>query len=437
MRPGCERGNGRLTAGGGRAIAAAHRAEVLLREDPAAIGPGPRARPTDLALVSGLCLAAAAPWLLHGARWPAVVVEQLDHCPQLACDFTGHYLAQARLLAEGQGAIHPGWFYPPLLALPLQLLAPLPDRTAALVWTGGNLLLALGLALYAARALERIAPRPLALAGGVALVGTSLPVLHCLKWGQVSLLLGLGGLWALSGQGRGRGAVIGLLGAIKVLPLAWLAVPLAGRRWRTLGEGLLAALVLGVAVPLAWLGPDALPFFSRVLDARGLQAGPLGGQALSPSLTRWLVDAAHIGGQRQAPPMLFHAPLLAALLTALGPLVIVGLSLLRLRRCPPSPAAAALALLAFTLALPPGWHHYFAVLPVAQALVLADRRPSLRALGLGSLALSLGPVLVLAPATWLWTSQAGLTTLSALLSWLGLLVLTGRSPGAVAPGAPG
>ena len=378
-------------------------------------------RPSNLVVVVVLVVAALVPWARHGLDWPDTLVANLDHCPQVACDFVGHYLVQARMLSAGQGEVHSGWFYPPLPAILFQAFLPLGDRAAVATWTGLNLVAAAGLAGFTALPLRRGLPAPMAAAGALALVSISLPVLHSIKWGQVSLLLALGGLWALSGGGRGRGAMLGLLGAVKVMPLTWLAAPLVGRRWRLVAEGVIATAVLGVGLPLLVLGRDALPFFQRVLDARALQPGPLGGQALTPALTRWLVDGTHIGGPLGVPPLLLDAPLLAAALSVVGPLVLVGLTLARLRDRRPSLHAAALTLLAFTLALPPGWHHYFAFLPVAQAVALGGGRPAGRVLALASVALSTAPIVLLGPDTYRLASTAGLTTLSALAAWAALL----------------
>ena len=37
------------------------------------------------------------PWLLWRDQWPMLVVEQLDHCPIVMCDFQRHYLPQAEI----------------------------------------------------------------------------------------------------------------------------------------------------------------------------------------------------------------------------------------------------------------------------------------------------------------------------------------------------
>ena len=59
------------------------------------------------------------PWVLYGEGYPIQLIQELDHCPELACDFTRHYLTQAQYLVAGDMKMDGGWFYPPLLAIAL------------------------------------------------------------------------------------------------------------------------------------------------------------------------------------------------------------------------------------------------------------------------------------------------------------------------------
>ena len=82
------------------------------------------------------------PWLLWRNQWPMLVVEQLDHCPIVMCDFQRHYLPQAEILLDDPNQIVRGWFYPPLLAIGL---LPFVWSGHALWLWGGMLLLGLSL----------------------------------------------------------------------------------------------------------------------------------------------------------------------------------------------------------------------------------------------------------------------------------------------------
>ena len=77
------------------------------------------------------------PWLLYGVEYPIQLIQELDHCPELACDFVRHYLPQAESARIRLPEMNNGWFYPPLLAM---LLIPLTYFTqASLLWTIINL----------------------------------------------------------------------------------------------------------------------------------------------------------------------------------------------------------------------------------------------------------------------------------------------------------
>jgi hypothetical protein len=141
--------------------------------------------------VPALFLAAALfPLLAWGSDWPARLNARLDHCPVWSCDLVRHFLPQASLLSTSPGTLGRGWLYPPLFALLLRPFAAMPEAWAVAVWTGLNAAAAICLAMLAPR-------RGL----GLALVASSLPVWHALKWGQPSLLLVLGCAWGLSRGG--------------------------------------------------------------------------------------------------------------------------------------------------------------------------------------------------------------------------------------------
>jgi hypothetical protein len=118
-------------------------------------------------------------------------------------------------------------------------------------------------------------------------------------------------------------------------------------------------------------------------------------------------------------------------LMALPLVVIAFFTVRRLRdRQLELPVAAALSLVAVTLVVGPGWHHYFAFLPFALAVAIGrcgapERLPEL-CLALASWLVSALPILLLAdvPKIYFYWSAWGGTTLSALLVWWTLLRLS-------------
>ena len=82
-----------------------------------------------------------------------------------------------------------------------------------------------------------------------------------------------------------------------------------------------------------------------------------------------------------------------------------------------APEWAAIWMLALTLSIQPGWHHYFAFLPFAQAVALRRSGPGSRSGGLAlvSIALTTLPTLMLEQSLAFQYSAWGGTTLAALL----------------------
>lgn len=388
------------------------------------------ARPSRDGIVALLSLAfAALPWLIRGPTWPAFALERLDHCPLPACDLVRVYLPQAAALRASPGTLVTGWVYPPLLAVLLEPLAALPESVAVSLVIILNICFAFILFMLVLRALAPAGLAPSARAAlALALVSLSLPVWHTLKWGQVSLLLAVGAIWAIRRGGAAGAAVIGALAAIKLYPAVYLVDWLARRQVRSALVGGATAAALGLGLPALALGGHSLGLFLRgVAAAMGLvNLGPWGGQALAPSLERWLADGRHIGLSTSLPPVLFSAPGLARPLAAALSLGVAVGTAHRLIHARPAPdVAAALLLCGVGLALPPGWHHYFAFLPFALAVALARGDGRARALALGGAALSALPVLAVAwdPARYFALSRLGITTLSAALTWGALMAL--------------
>ena len=78
-----------------------------------------------------------------------IVIRQVDHCPQLGCDFTRHYFPQAEFMSQNLKTFQTGWFYPPLLAIMLQPLVWLSQPL--FIWIGIQIVFMGGLAFSAKR----------------------------------------------------------------------------------------------------------------------------------------------------------------------------------------------------------------------------------------------------------------------------------------------
>ncbi len=124
------------------------------------------------------------PWVLYGEGYPIQLIQELDHCPELGCDFIRHYLPQAASVRTHLAEMNNGWFYPPLLAI---VLIPFTFfKNAALLWTIVNVCGVMML-IRLIRTRDSMAP----ILFTMALFSTSLPILHAIKWGQVSIWLAI------------------------------------------------------------------------------------------------------------------------------------------------------------------------------------------------------------------------------------------------------
>ncbi len=345
---------------------------------------------------------------------PLEKLSRLDHCPYLACDFQVVYLPQAQHLYEG--FVHGDWNYPPILAILLQPLAFLPTSAAVMAWT----LLQLCLIGLQSWLVADLLPgrRSWALVQGLALNLLCLPVIHSLKWGQISMALGVAALCAFRWGGP-AGALIGLAGAVKLYPAVWLAGLWRDRRGLGWAVG---ALVAGLGLPLLMLPWEQIQAFHQSIFRLQLQdheraivsAAALGGQGLQVSLYRWFVDGAGIGAEN-------HGSLLLSLPAGIGVLGLAPLAgVLGGLRSRDAHYRLAHLFCGLTLALQPAWHHYFTLLPLVWALGLRGRG---WALSLSSVALSALPLLLHPGNSSFYQTYTtwGGTTVTVLLAWAALI----------------
>lgn len=323
-----------------------------------------------------------------------------------------------------------GWLYPPFAAVFFWLFTALSLRGALAVWMAVNVGLVLVLVAVSARRLRAVFGNNGAWAAAAALVCTSLPVAHCLKWGQVSLLVAVGAIVALRASVP-TAPVLGFLTGLKLFPAGYLLGAVGRNATRTTVATLAWALSLGVLLPLVVLGPETTwTFFGVALRSIQLGEGSAwmfgrstafwGGAGLSPAFVRWFRDGSHAGlSIDAAQPLLFSLPsfvVTGASLALSVALVVACYFRLRAPRNDPD-YAAALCLSTITLVLNPAWHHYFAFMPFAQAVALSRGRGVSRALAVASWGASALCFLLLRayPAGYYLYSAWGGTTLSCAL----------------------
>jgi hypothetical protein len=143
------------------------------------------------------------------------IVLGIDHCTILSCDFRRHYLPQTQNFVLEKNTFVSGWFYPPLLVI---LLYPFHGITSPEIWWS---VLLLTVALSLVYTTHKYSKSTLTYPSSFFLVCISLPVIHCIKWGQISLVIAVGLIIALNTRDRFSGLILGFLGALKIYPLRW------------------------------------------------------------------------------------------------------------------------------------------------------------------------------------------------------------------------
>jgi len=281
-------------------------------------------------------------------------------------DFHAFFYPMGRGLLDGAPPID-GFLYTPLAALLFVPLGQLPYATAAGFWTA----LLLGLvAVLAGFSLRRDL---IASCVGVVLSVASVPVLHDLRFGQVSLLIVVALLACAAWYRRGRvwaaAACLAFAASLKLYPLLFVLYFVFRRDLRALvatGVFLLLGLVI---VPVVVLGVEpTFAFYSNVaaqLDARFFDSiADINSQSL-----RSLVDRAAVSA---APAV--HVALGAARYAICGALLMVTYRLSHRTDAAATQHAFTWQFLCTPFFVATSWPHYFVYLPPLLAAILDEAR---------------------------------------------------------------
>lgn len=315
-------------------------------------------------LLIGIVLIAYA---LYWQRLGNFVVA-IDQCDVLFCDFFRHFYPMGSEIFASSQPVQ-GFFYSPFAAILLSWTAFLSTRSALVVW---------GLFQAAVIGLYYIIPminligksRSYALIYSFIFI-TSLPLLHNLKWGQISVfiaLLILAALYLYEGGHQTLGAILLALAiALKYYPAIFLMYFLFRRDVRFLALCLAACLGFMLLVPSILLGPGQTVEFYRLTGqatrqaTAGWMASDLNSQYLVAVFGRLFLSQGQATSQA-------WVRLLGYLISGFN-IALLGLVV---SRRTPKPGYWAWSLLFTTLPfwLTTAWPHYFVYLPAAQIFAL-------------------------------------------------------------------
>ena len=404
----------------------------------------PRPLPIDRSVLLGTAAIFGLAFATYAAAWGSFAgfARAVDACPQPFCDFVTIWLPMGRSLLEATTPVG-GYLYTAFFACLLVPFAALPEGLAVASWAVLQALAAGLLFLLPCRRI--LAASRAAYFVYVAAFASSLPLLHNLKWGQVSvamtLLVVAAATFARSHPVR-SGALLAVSASVKFYTGAFALIPLLRRETRFLAAFALAGLVCAVLLPALWLGWDeTLQFTTRVFvgirdEEPYIERSP-NSQYLVYVVSRWLGGGLGDGAAR--------------VLALVGVAVLLVHVHLALRLAEEEPREDLLhpwilVFLALPLVVRTSWPHYFSYLPLCQgvlaARLLAGRRgPTCRLLLgapiLASVLLS-SSVLLLAPGYEAIVTSGSLLLANLLLIPVAYALLRpGRSRApAPAQGAP-
>jgi hypothetical protein len=321
-----------------------------------------------LAPLSVLLLTLLGLTAYYRQRWPTLAnfVLDIDSCNLLFCDYAlvFHEMGKQILLT---GVASFGFFYSAFFAILLHPLAVLPKDQALLIW---------GLLQAASTLVLLLAPWYLLKKNSVwlsllyaGLLATSVPVLHNLKWGQVSIFITAGTILCLYLYERKHiylaATLLAALISIKYYPALFCVYFVFRRDWRFVGALLLGCLFFWLGIPLLTLGFEQTWSFQQSV-VEGVRS-PLAyvlrnsqnSQYIGAVFSRLFSVSAHTDS------LFVPAQITGYLLTAVN--ILLSFKLVRTNH----PQQAALSFLLLFLSLPlllaTSWPHYFVYLPFAQA----------------------------------------------------------------------
>ncbi len=314
-------------------------------------------------------------------KWHSVrdFVLAIDHGDLLFADFVNHYYPTVH---DGlrHGAPAGGFFYPAGFAAMLAPLALLPLGAAEVVW-GWVLLASFGVVVFVL-VREASGGRVGLAAVGAAIATTSVPVLHDLKWGQVSLpiVACAGAAFVLHARGRAwpAAALLGVAAGIKGYPIVFVAWFLARGDLRFAARAAAACAVALVVLPALVLGPSHALFVQRVSTSSVLGAADGVLRDFNSQYAPAVLARYHGGWDATAADVRAAGELgsFAALAAVSALAVIVARS--NAPRIAERRALLGFVLVASTVPfwLHTSWSHYFVHLPIAQTLlasILSER----------------------------------------------------------------
>lgn len=282
--------------------------------------------------------------------------------------FRAHYLPAAKALVAGE-ALPSGYVYPVAFAVAMEPFTWLSKPGALLAWGWLQVASTLLIALAPLKQLKR---RPALIGPWLAVLALSWPILHGIRWGQVStLVVGLGFV-ATTLIGRASWQIGAPLLAtavtIKLFPVIYLGSMIDRRRLPSAIVTIAWLLMIAIAFPILSLGVDGFIYQSQEVSAEIYRIGM---KSLRHPDTQsvWAVIPRWFG---MSSPRSDHARAAATIVSCiLAAAALLGVTVARDRQDWAARAWRFTLLTAIVPAMATSvWPHYFAWIPLAAFCLL-------------------------------------------------------------------
>lgn len=320
-------------------------------------------------------------------------VEAIDHSPQFMLDFAGHYYPMGRQILQDPTPVF-GYYYTSFFALLLVPIGVLTLPLAMVIWGVIQFVCLVALCIIPARGLLKMHPSGIVLYAGLCV--TSFPVLHNIKWGQVSVPLTVCVIAAFLSYNKGKKILAGIFlafaAAIKFYPAFFIVYFILKRDARTCVAFVLAAFVFYFVFPATVLGFSNWLEFEKAISIAIRSAEwvshDVNSQYLAHVGLRWFA----IVFERDAGSTFAQALTIAGYGIALSCIVMVWF-LQRRESCEKHGLSMVVIFLSIPFVVKTSWPHYFVYLPLCQAAVFSYYASCFRVSGLFGKALIALPVL--------------------------------------------
>jgi alpha-1,2-mannosyltransferase len=303
-------------------------------------------------------------------RWHSLprILLAIDRCDQPFCDFQRHFYPMGRVILASAEPVR-GFYYPPFAALAFVPFARLPLVASLVAWGAIQWASLVALAVLADRWLD---DRRALRWAHCALIATSFPIAHSLKWGQLGVPLAALVVGGVAARERGRvvlaAALVAFATSMKGYP-ALVMLPFVLRRdLRFVAWTAALTLLFTVFVPAALMGPSAAWSFTQAVS-----------DSAATALGRWVHRDAysqffgHLVGRLREDQALGRAGWLRSLGIVLA---IANVPLVwrfaRRTEGAPGPVSWLVPFACIPFFLRTSWPHYFVLLPLLHVLLVRE-----------------------------------------------------------------